>query len=51
MKDKKTNSRIGTVLTAVSCLIAAVLFWLFAKYLEGDASAIKLFVGAVTRLL
>ncbi len=40
MKKKNSGLNLGTVLTAVSCLAAAVLFWLFAKYLESDSAAI-----------
>lgn len=41
MKKKIFGIKIGTVLTWLFCLIAAVLFWLFVKY--SDVSAAQLF--------
>ncbi len=45
MKNNNSNSKLGTVLTVLACLAAAVLFWLFAKYLEyneDSSAALKL---------
>lgn len=42
MKKNHFSNKINTVVTAVLCVLAAVMFWLFAKYLEGSTEAIKL---------
>ena len=34
MKKKIFGIKIGTILMVVTCLMAAVVFWLFAKYTE-----------------
>ena len=38
MKRKIFGIKIGTILTVVFCLIAAVIFWLFVKYSGAGAS-------------
>ena len=34
MKKKILGIKIGTILMVVTCLMAAIAFWLFAKYTE-----------------
>ncbi len=47
MNRRILGIRIGTVLSVVGCLAAAVLFWLFVKYSEFDsAQAITLMTAA-----
>ena len=38
MKKNSLGLTIGTVLTVIVCIIAAVLFWLFVKYSELDSA-------------
>lgn len=45
MNKKNVGKRIGTFVTAILCIIAAVAFWIFAKYIlkiNGE-SAVMLF--------
>ena len=46
MKKRRFNLKLGTVLTAVLCVLAAVMFWLFANYMEG-ASQTTCFIESV----
>ena len=41
MKKNRLN-KINTVITAVLCVLAAVMFWLFANYMEGTSEAFAL---------
>lgn len=34
MKKKIFGIKLGTIITFLTCLIAAVIFWLFAKFSE-----------------
>lgn len=38
MKKKIFGIKIGTILSVILCLVAAVLFWLFVKYSESGAA-------------
>ena len=38
MKKKIFGIKIGTILSVILCFFLAVLFWLFVKYSEYDAS-------------
>lgn len=38
MNKKVFGIKISTILSFIGCLFAAVLFWLFVKYSEFDAS-------------
>ena len=38
MKKKIFGIKIGTILMVFTCLLAAVAFWLFAKYIESGTT-------------
>lgn len=38
MKKKGSGVKIGTVVSAILCLIAAVIFWFVVEYSKYDAS-------------
>lgn len=40
MKKKIFGIKIGTIISVFLCLIAAVIFWLVAKYSEQDTQAV-----------
>lgn len=40
MKKKIFGIKIGTILTVIVSLVAAVLFWLFVKYSQADAEQV-----------
>ena len=39
MKKKIFGIKLGTILSVILCFVLAVLFWLFVKYAEYDATA------------
>jgi len=49
MNKKIFGIRIGTILTALLCLGAAVMFWLFAKYLDDAPTAAVRLCGSLYR--
>jgi hypothetical protein len=49
MNKKNFGIRIGTVVTVVLCVIAAIAFWLLAKYnLKIDGEAALPFIKSVS---
>ena len=43
MKKKIFGIKIGSIFSVMLCLIAAILFWLFVKYMESGLSALQSF--------
>lgn len=49
MNKKNVGKRIGTFVTAILCVIAAVAFWIFAKYnLKIDREAVIMLSGLIS---
>ena len=46
MKKKIFGIKIGTILSVILCFFLAVLFWLFVKYSEYDASGAVILMNA-----
>lgn len=49
MNKKKNGIRIGTVVTVILCTIAAVAFWILAKYnLKLNGEALLSLLGSIS---
>lgn len=48
MKRKFCGIKIGTILSAILCLIAAVIFWFFVQYSRIDTHEAQTLVKALT---
>lgn len=41
MKKRIFGIKIGSIFSVFLCLIAAILFWLFVKYMESGSSTLQ----------